>query len=131
MTQAFEPQEDYRARNARLGLAIYVPGKTVEETLAKINAGGTVNLALSKPEAAAIYRAAEEVEYICSAAGHVFAALRLGITAGHMTEGDTGVHGILELCRRGMAHAEEHEGQVLANLAMKMRDLGVKPGEEV
>lgn len=131
MTYAPEIEEDYRVRNARLGLAIYVPGKSVEETLAKINAGDTVTLALTRPEAVAVYRAAEEVQYICSAAGNVFEALRLGITAGHMTEGDRGVHSILELCRRGMAHAEEHEGQVLANLALKMRDLGVKLGKEV
>ncbi len=131
MMTVTELEEDYRVKNARLGLAIYVPGKSVEETLAKINKDSTINLTLTHTEAGAICHTADEVEYLCSAAGHVFEALRLGITSGHMTEGDTGVHSILELCGRGMRHAEEHEGRVLSDLARNLRGLGATNDKEV
>jgi hypothetical protein len=114
-------EEDYRVKNAREGRAIYVAGKSVEETKAGLAATDAwVTLTLTAAEAGQLERATEELPYLLHHAEAVFALLHSGFVNGDL-DGHSGVISLMELCSRAFRHAVATEGHTIEQFDMKLR----------
>lgn len=123
---------EWRLNQAAEGKAIYVTNQAAEEKMAgKKTAGEEITLTLTDEDAQAFHRAADDAEYLFAVTGTFLETLRLGISGGFLSGDENGLNALLELGRRGMHHAEEHEGRVLGRLGMRFRDLGVDCAKEV
>ena len=89
-----------------------------------------MTLTLSRKEAQAFYRAADDIEYLLGITDTFLETLRIGISGGFLSCNDNGLNALLDLGARGLRHAEENEGRTLSELGMRFRDLGLKHDEE-
>lgn len=136
-TDMSDGEEDYRLKAAREGLAIYVPGRSVEEVRAEIaksqgraraaNANSydesteqMITVTMTEAQFSSIESATGEVPYLLSHAGNVFEFL-FRIKAAGFDADDSGYLSIFELCGRAFRTAAEKEGEAIADLDRLMR----------
>ncbi len=143
--EAYLTDHEWRLRQAREGKAIYVPGRPVEVVKAEIEVMRKsrspasnrekievteVALSLTKKDAQAFHRAADDVEYLLGITSTFLETIRLGIGGGFLSDNENGLNALLDLGARGLRHAEENEGRTLGKLGMRFRDLGLKHNDE-
>ena len=90
-----------------------------------------VTLTLSRKEAQAFYRAADDIEFLFGITDTFLETLRNGISGGFLSGNENGLNALLELGARGMRHATENEGRLMGQLGMHFRDQGVKYPDQV
>ena len=89
-----------------------------------------VTLTLTKKEAQAFYRAADDIEYILGITETFLEIVRNAVSGGFLSGNENGLNALLDLAARGLRHATENEGRTLGQLGMRFRDLGLKYTEE-
>ncbi|WP_022705308.1 DNA-binding domain-containing protein [Pseudorhodobacter ferrugineus] len=84
-------------------------------------ASADVTLTLTEHEVNQAEVAMGEVEHLFIQAARVFELLHTGIVAGHLDPEGSGTLAVLDLAKRAMMSAAEHEGEAVSHLAQKLR----------
>ncbi|WP_457650342.1 hypothetical protein [Profundibacter sp.] len=82
----------------------------------------TVCLNLNTADLEACRLAAEEVPYVLHHAGQIFEYLGVSQSLGHFDENPQVMISLCELISRALKNIAENEGEMLAELACKLRD---------
>ncbi|WP_323005432.1 hypothetical protein [Pseudorhodobacter sp.] len=85
------------------------------------SASADVTLTLTEQEANQAEVVTSEVEHLFTQAAHVFELLHTGLASRHLDPEAPGVLAVLELARRAMMSAAEHEGEAMTRLGDSLR----------
>ncbi len=142
---AYLTDHEWRLKEAAAGRAFYLPGRSVEVVKAELEEKrkgrkpsaskekievSEVTLCLTKKDAQAFCRAADDIEYLLGITDTFLETIRLGISGGFLSRNENGLNALLDLGARGLRHATASEGRTLGQLGMRFRDLGLKYNEE-
>lgn len=95
--------------------------RRLKQIRAARNASADVTLTLPEHEANQAEAVTSEVEYLFTQAAHVFELLHTGLVSGHLDPEGPGVFAVLELSKRAMLSAAEHEGEAMTKLGDSLR----------
>jgi len=120
---------EWRKKQAAEGRALYIYPGMEADMAPKKDTAKEVTLKFSANDAKRFHHAADEVEYLFSAAATAFDTLEGAITGGFLDGDPNALCALLKLCARGMRHARDHEGEALGCLGVVFRDHGVDYGK--
>lgn len=95
--------------------------RRLDQIRAARNASADVTLTLTEQEANQAEIVTSEVEYLFTQAAHVFELLHTGLVSRHLDPEAPGVLAVLDLARRAMMSAAEHEGEAMTRLGEALR----------